>query len=67
MAFQNEVDDFHVHEREVYWLSRKTIGQSTFSGGLLEKALGMPATVRNVTTVRKLAAKYPAASVKRET
>jgi hypothetical protein len=29
------------------------------SGALLEKTLGLPATMRNVTTVRKLAAKYP--------
>jgi uncharacterized protein (DUF1697 family) len=67
MAFRNEVDDFHIHEREVYWLCRKKISESTFSGALLEKALGMPATLRNATTVRKLATKYPTAPVKRET
>jgi uncharacterized protein (DUF1697 family) len=59
MAFRNAVDDFHVHEREVYWLVRRKISESTFSGALLEKTIGMPATVRNVTTVKKLAAKYP--------
>lgn len=60
MALQTEIDEFHVHEREIYWLCRKTISQSTFSGALLEKAIGMAATMRNITTVRKLAAKYPA-------
>ena len=60
MAFRTEVDDFHVHEREVYWLCRKKLSESTFSGALLEKTLGMPATMRNSTTVRKLAAKYAA-------
>lgn len=60
MAFRTPVDDFHIHNREVYWLARKKISESTFSGALLEKAIGMPATVRNVTTVKKLAAKYPA-------
>ena len=60
MAFRNEVDDFSVHGREVYWLCHKKISESSFSGALLEKVLGMPATMRNSTTVRRLAAKYPA-------
>lgn len=58
MTFRTAVDDFHVHEREVYWLCRKKISDSMFSGALLEKTIGMPATMRNATTVRKLAAKY---------
>src|SRR5689334_7823353 len=60
LAFRGEVDDFHIHEREVYWLARIRMSDSTFSGALLEKAIGMPATMRNATTVRKLAAKYSA-------
>ncbi len=58
-SLRNPIDDFHIHEREVYWLCRRALGESRFSGALLEKTLGMPATVRNVTTVKKLAAKYP--------
>lgn len=58
LAHASAVDDFHVHGREVYWLSRKKLGESKFSGALLERALGAGATVRNSTTVRKLAAKY---------
>ena len=61
MAFRSEVDDFHIHEREIYWLCRTRISASTFSGAQLEKTLGMPATIRNATTVKKLAAKYAAA------
>ena len=60
MAFRSEVDDFRVHGREVYWLCRKKMSESEFSGTLLEKTIGMPATMRNATTVKKLAAKYPA-------
>ncbi len=52
------VDEFHVHEREVYWLCHKRFSESPFSGAKLEKALGMPTTLRNLTTVRKLAEKY---------
>ena len=40
-----------------YWLSRSGIGESPLSGPTFERLLGMPATVRNITTVRKLAAK----------
>jgi uncharacterized protein (DUF1697 family) len=60
MAYRNEVDDFRVHGREVYWLCRKKMSESSFSGALLEKTMGTPATVRNATTVEKLVAKYPA-------
>ena len=59
MAFRSEVDDFRVNGREVYWLCRKKVSESSFSGALLEKTLGMPATIRNATTVKRLAAKYP--------
>ncbi len=62
MAFRTEVDDFHFHEREVYWLCRTKMSESAFSGALLEKTLGLPATMRNATTVKKLAAKYTASS-----
>ena len=60
MAHRSEVDDFRVHGREVYWLCRKKMSESSFSNALLEKTLGMPATIRNATTVKRLAAKYPA-------
>lgn len=59
-ALQTPADEFHLHNRELYWLCRKKISESQISGALLEKTVGMPATMRNVTTVKKLAAKYPA-------
>ncbi|MDX6558273.1 MAG: hypothetical protein QOF72_1322 [Blastocatellia bacterium] len=59
LSFICEVDDLHVHGREVYWLCRaKMMTDSGFSGALAEKALGMGMTFRNSTTVKKLAAKY---------
>ena len=57
VGHQSEVDEFKVHGREVYWLCRKNFSDSAFSGSRLEKVLGMRATVRNSTTVKKLAAK----------
>ena len=58
LSFKTATDEFHVAGREVYWLARKKFSESAFSGALLEKTLGMPATLRNSTTVRKIAAKY---------
>jgi uncharacterized protein (DUF1697 family) len=58
LSWATEVDEFHVSGREVYWLRRKKISESRFSGALLEKTLGMQATIRNSTTVKKVASKY---------
>jgi uncharacterized protein (DUF1697 family) len=59
-ALQTEYDAFHVHGRELYWWCRGRFSDSLVKPGSLEKALAMPTTARSVTTVRKLAAKYPA-------
>lgn len=61
-GYRTDRDDFHVHQREVYWLCKGKISESAFSGALLERALGTAATMRNSSTVRKLAAKYAAPS-----
>ncbi len=57
-SLADKVNDFQVHQREVYWLRRTSQGDSEYSGGLIEKTLGIPATFRNSTTIKKLAAKY---------
>lgn len=58
LGFSNTVDEFHVAGREVYWLCHKKFHESDFSGAKLEKTLGLKTTLRNTTTVRKIAAKY---------
>jgi uncharacterized protein (DUF1697 family) len=59
LALCTETDEFHVHGREFYWLCRTRLSDSPlFSSTLLAKTVGVPSTMRNVTTVRKLAAKY---------
>jgi uncharacterized protein (DUF1697 family) len=55
-GYQTDIDALEVHDREVYWRRAKSVRDSLVTGALLEKTLG-PATVRNVSTVRKLAAK----------
>jgi uncharacterized protein (DUF1697 family) len=50
-------DVLHLHERELYWLRRGNPMESKIWRTPLEKIIGTPATMRNVTTVRQLAAK----------
>jgi uncharacterized protein (DUF1697 family) len=59
-GYNNDIDEFEVHGREVYWLCRKNMSETKFTGALLEKIIGMPATARNVNTVNRLVAKYEA-------
>lgn len=54
-----EVDLFQVFGREVYWLLRTKFSESQFSGARLEKTLGMSTTLRNINTIKRIAAKYP--------
>ena len=56
--FASAIDEFHVHGRQVYWLMHKHQGQSKFTNNKLEKVLKVPATRRNISTVRKIMAKY---------
>lgn len=58
LSLATKVDDFHLNGREVYWLCRTKFSESEISGAQLAKTLGMPATLRNSTTVKKMAAKY---------
>lgn len=58
MSLANKDHGFHISSREVYWLSRVSFSDSTISGTVLAKSLGQPTTLRNMTTVKKLAAKY---------
>jgi uncharacterized protein (DUF1697 family) len=55
LGLRTPTDEFHVHRREAYWLCHGRTSDSKVSGARLEKAAGGPATVRNITTVRKLA------------
>lgn len=58
MALKSDIDDFHVHGREVYWLCLRKQSESKFSNAVLEKTLGRKSTLRGLNTVRKLADKY---------
>jgi len=58
LSLASPIDGFHINEREVYWLYRRSSGESKFYGPPLEKSLGMQTTVRNVNTIQRLVKKY---------
>ena len=59
-ACASQIDDFRVVGREVYWLCRTSFSRSDFSGAKIEKLLGAATTLRNITTVRRIADKLSA-------
>jgi uncharacterized protein (DUF1697 family) len=58
LTFCTEMDDFRVHGRELYWLCRGKITDSLVSWPRVAKEVPMTLTMRNITTIRKLSAKY---------
>jgi len=58
VSLKTDIDDFHVHGRELYWLCQKKQSDSKISNVVIEKALGIKSTLRGVNTVKKLAEKY---------
>ncbi len=53
-------DRLAFHDRELYWWCPTKMTESPLDMAAIGKKLGAPSTSRNITTVRKLAAKYPA-------
>jgi len=60
MTLKSEIDDFHFHGCEVYWLCIKKQSESKFSNAVFEKTLGVKSTFRGINTIRKMAEKYSA-------
>jgi len=58
-ALCTPLDTLHADGKEVYWLCRaERFSDTKISGAAVEKALGQATTLRNITTIRKIAAKY---------
>jgi uncharacterized protein (DUF1697 family) len=58
MMLRTDIDDFHIHGREIYWLCRQKQSGSKISNAVLEKAIGRKSTLRGANTIQKMAAKY---------
>lgn len=60
-ALRSSMDDFSFAGREIYWHIDGKLTESPLFGSGLAKATGtVPTTTRNMTTVRRLVAKYGA-------
>ena len=62
LALSNDEDVLRAHGRELYWLRRGGLSQTTIPEKELRRAWARtPSTARNLNTVQKLAGKYPPA------
>lgn len=57
LDLSTQTDEFAVQGREVYWL-RRDREKSPFNNNMIEKALGMSATARNMNTMTKIVEKH---------
>ncbi|MEO6527327.1 MAG: DUF1697 domain-containing protein [Gemmatimonadaceae bacterium] len=57
LALSSDYDDFEVVGREVFWRCRGRSSDSKITPPMLARAMPAPGTARNITTVRKLAAR----------
>jgi uncharacterized protein (DUF1697 family) len=58
LELSDVANEFHFNKTEMYWLCRKNFSDSGITGKSLEKTLGMETTIRNSTTVRKMATRF---------
>jgi len=61
LALRSPAEDFAVVGRELHWLVREGF-ETHLSGAQIERAAAGPGTARNITTVRRLSAKFPGPS-----
>lgn len=57
-ALSSKDDRLRFAGRELYWVSRTKMSQSPLFAVSFEKKTGLPATMRNLNTIRRLVAKY---------
>ena len=55
---KTDIDDFHIHGKEIYWICKTKQSDSTFSANKLERAIRIPVTFRSIKTLQRLTAKY---------
>ena len=60
LALKTAIDDLHVNGREIYWRTAGGQSDSKLTNALFERTLKGRATFRNINTVVRLAARYPA-------
>lgn len=64
VALGTQNDTFRIQAREMFWRVAGKLTGSLVKTNVLNKAIGTPCTLRNMTTVRKLSVLYPATKPK---
>ncbi|MCB0033279.1 MAG: DUF1697 domain-containing protein [Anaerolineales bacterium] len=54
----DEIDEYYLQERELFWLNHKHMGDSKMSNGKIEKLLKQAGTRRNISTVNIIVQLY---------
>lgn len=54
LALQNDLHDFHINGRELYWVSKVRQSEAKFKTNDFERALQMKMTLRGINTVRRM-------------
>lgn len=57
-ALIDPLNQLAILDRELYWLVHTRMSDSVITGARLEKALGMPTSLRNLNTLQKIVAVY---------
>ncbi len=57
-SFNSSDNQFHIHNRELYWLCQTRFSESLYTGAKLEKLIGMRMTIRGMPTLQKMLKKY---------
>ena len=57
-ALADDIHDFRVDGRELYWRAEERQAVLRLSTAALDRAIGVPVTFRSISTVQKLADKY---------
>jgi len=58
LQYSTAEDSLRIKGREVYWLCRTRFSDSPLAGPVIEKTLKAPLTIRSVTTLSRIVAKY---------
>ncbi len=60
LALKTDIDNLHVNGRELYWRTAGGQSDSKLTNAFFERTLKGRVTFRNINTVTRLAARYPA-------
>jgi uncharacterized protein (DUF1697 family) len=59
-SLNSDTDRFALRDRELYWLCKTRFSDSPVSGGMLERTLDTPLTIRNANTLHRIVKKFVA-------